>query len=65
MNWHDLIPLARQGGTATPEFLAWLADLVSRVTETEATIAAQAVTIAAQAETIAALDARITALETP
>jgi uncharacterized protein YceH (UPF0502 family) len=58
VNWHDLIPLARQGGTATPEFLAWLADLVARVTETETTIAAQAATIAD-------LEARITALETP
>jgi hypothetical protein len=56
VNWHDLIPLARQGGTATPEFLAWLADLVAKLSAAETTIAAQA-------ETIAALDARVTALE--
>jgi hypothetical protein len=58
VTWYDLIPLAREGGTATPEFLAWLADLVGRLAAAEATIAAQA-------ETIAALDARIAALETP
>ncbi len=40
MDWQEVLRLAREDGRATPEFLQWLQQLVEKLAELEARLAA-------------------------